>query len=124
MDPITEILLPKLEGVRQLGGYWKALCPAHEDREASMTIGRGTSQPVVIRCHAGCDSADILANIGLAWTDLCEPREENPQRGEWTPHGDAVAVLGDLSTDEGAAAVAQAAGSTDPVPAAHMELVA
>ena len=99
MDPITEILLPKLEGVRQLGGYWKALCPAHEDREASMTIGRGTSQPVVIRCHAGCDSADILAKIGLAWTDLCEPREENPQRGEWTPHGDAVAVYD--YTDEG-----------------------
>ena len=94
MDPITEILLPKLEGVRQYGGYWKARCPAHEDREASMTIGRGTSQPVVIRCHAGCDSEDILAKIGLAWSDLCEPREESHgrDRGEWTPHGDAIAV--------------------------------
>jgi 5S rRNA maturation endonuclease (ribonuclease M5) len=94
MDPITEILLPKLEGVRQYGGYWKARCPAHEDREASMTVGRGTSQPVVIRCHAGCDSENILAKIGLAWSDLCEPREESRgrDRGEWTPHGDAIAV--------------------------------
>jgi hypothetical protein len=94
MDPITDILLPRLEGAVQLGGYWKALCPAHEDRMPSMTIGRGTSQPIVIRCHAGCDSADILERIGLTWSDLCEPREEGAQRpgGEWTPHGEAVAV--------------------------------
>jgi 5S rRNA maturation endonuclease (ribonuclease M5) len=94
MDPITEILLPKLEGVVQLSGYWKALCPAHEDRTPSMTIGRGTSQPIVIRCHAGCDSADILAKLGLTWAELCEPREGRPAagHGEWTPFGEAIAV--------------------------------
>lgn len=97
MDPITEILLPKLEGVTQLGGYWKARCPAHEDRMPSMTIGRGTSQPIVIRCHAGCDSADILDRLGLTWADLCEPREEGTagarrDNGEWTPSGAAMAI--------------------------------
>lgn len=94
MDPITDILLPKLEGVVQLGGYWKALCPAHEDRMPSMTVGRGTSQPIVIRCHAGCDSADILGRVGLTWADLCGPRDEaaGRDRGEWTPHGEAIAV--------------------------------
>jgi 5S rRNA maturation endonuclease (ribonuclease M5) len=92
MDALTEVLLPKLEGVRQFGGYWKARCPAHEDREASMTIGRGTSHPVVIRCHAGCMPDDILAKIGLTWDDLCAPRDEQKPQGEWTPHGEAVAV--------------------------------
>ena len=102
MDALTEILLPRLDSVRQYGGYWKACCPAHEDREASMTIGRGTSQPIVIRCHAGCDSADILAKIGLTWAELCGPREETgaPGRAEWTPHGDATAVY-DYTDEDG-----------------------
>lgn len=100
MDALTEILLPKLEGVRQHGGYWMAQCPAHEDRQASLSIGRGTSQPIVIRCHAGCELTDILNQIGLTWTDLCAPREDRGPRGEWTPHGEAVAVY-DYTDEQG-----------------------
>ena len=109
MDPITEILLPKLEGVRQYGGYWKAPLPGargprpEHDRRAAALRSRSSSD-----CHAGCDSVDILAKVGLTWTDLCGPRDESRSalRGEWTPHGEAVAVY-DYTDEDGIAMLYQ-----------------
>ena len=76
MDPILrEILLPKLEGVRKSGGYVDGPLPGPRGPPGEPAIGRGTTQPVVLNCHAGCDPVDILAKIGLTWDDLCEPRE-------------------------------------------------
>jgi 5S rRNA maturation endonuclease (ribonuclease M5) len=93
VDLLREILLPKLEGIRKSGGSYMALCPAHDDSRASLSITEGKDQPVVLKCHAGCESVDILAKLGLTWEDLCNPRERQEQpRGEWTPHGEAVAV--------------------------------
>lgn len=101
MDVLREMLLPKLEGVRKQGGYWMARCPAHEDGKASLSISPGKEQPVVLKCHAGCDPVDILAALGLTWDTLCKPREEHPAgRGEWTPHGEAVAVY-DYADEDG-----------------------
>lgn len=92
-DPLREVLLPTLDGIRKSGGSWMAKCPAHEDGKASLSITEGRDQPVVLKCHAGCEPVDILAKLGLTWDDLCKPRERGPvNRGEWTPHGEAVAV--------------------------------
>lgn len=92
MDALREILLPKLEGVRMSAGSWMAKCPAHEDGKASLHIARGTSQPIVMTCHAGCERNVILDAVGLTWETLCAPRDERPVQGEWTPAGPAVAV--------------------------------
>lgn len=91
MDVLREVLLPKLDSVRMSGGSWMARCPAHDDGTASLSVSRGTDQPVLLNCHAGCDPKDILKALGLTWKTLCAPREA-PQAGEWTPYGDAVAV--------------------------------
>ena len=77
-----------------------ARCPAHDDNQASLSITEGKDQPVVLNCHAGCDPVDILAKLGLTWDDLCNPRERAPDRGEWTPHGEAVAVY-DYADEDG-----------------------
>jgi len=102
MDVLREVLLPKLEGVKFSGGSWMARCPAagHEDSRASLHISRGDSQPVVLKCHAGCDPADVLAGLGLTWETLCAPREEQRETGEWTPHGPAVAIY-DYTGEDG-----------------------
>jgi hypothetical protein len=89
-DPV-DLLLGKLEGVRSRGGYWMARCPAHEDREASLSVARGTEQPVVFKCHAGCDRDAILAAAGLDLADISNPRDER-EKGEWSPHGEVVAT--------------------------------
>lgn len=90
-DEALDLVLGKLDGVRQHGGYWMARCPAHEDSRASLSIARGTEQPVVLNCHAGCDSNLILDALGITVADVSRPREERGQ-GEWTPFGEAVAV--------------------------------
>ena len=66
-----QITLARLEGVRQTGkDQWESLCPAHEDRHASLSVGRGKDGRALLHCHAGCALADVLAAIGLKETDL------------------------------------------------------
>ena len=93
MDDALELVLSKLEGVRQHGGYWMARCPArdHEDREASLSVARGTEQPVVFKCHANCDRDAILDGLGLTLADISKPREQRDD-GRWTPFGEAIAI--------------------------------
>lgn len=92
MDVLHELVLPRLDGIRKQPSGYMARCPAHDDGKASLSVDRGKEQPVVFKCHAGCDRDDILAAIGLTWADVCKPRDEREERGEWTPRGQAVAV--------------------------------
>jgi hypothetical protein len=69
-----------------------ARCPAHEDKQASLSVARGTEQPVVFKCHAGCERDAILDGLGLTLADVSAPREKQPDQGEWTPRGTAVNV--------------------------------
>ena len=92
VDVLREILLPKLDGVKMSNGSWMAKCPAHEDGKPSLHISRGTTQPVVLTCHANCEQDAILAALGLTWETLCNPRLEREPEGEWTPNGPSVAI--------------------------------
>lgn len=57
-------VLSVLEGARSTGeGRWQACCPAHDDNKASLSIGRGDSQPIILFCHAGCAYKDIVAEL-------------------------------------------------------------
>lgn len=47
----------------------QCICPAHSDKEASLTITRGTDS-VLIHCHAGCKTEDVLQAAGLTMSDL------------------------------------------------------
>jgi 5S rRNA maturation endonuclease (ribonuclease M5) len=88
---ILQMVLGKLDGVKQERSYWKALCPAHADSEPSLDVMPGREQPVVLICRANCATDDVLSAIGLTMADICEPQAEKP-RGEWTPRGTATAV--------------------------------
>lgn len=90
-DEALDLVLGKLEGVHRQGGYWMARCPAHDDHKASLSVARGTEQPVVFKCHAGCDRDAILDGLGLGVADISKPREERSD-DEWTPRGPALAV--------------------------------
>lgn len=92
VDPLREIVLPKFESVRRSGSGFMVKCPAHEDRQASLSVALGREQPVVFHCHAGCKPEDIMKALGLTWDDLLKPRDRKRDEGEWTPAGPAVAV--------------------------------
>jgi hypothetical protein len=63
-----ELVLSKLTGVSADGR--SALCPAHDDRRRSLSIGTGKDGRVLIKCHAGCALGDILRALNLAFRDL------------------------------------------------------
>jgi hypothetical protein len=95
---VIDLVLGKLDRVQRLTNYWKALCPAHDDSEPSLNIMPGKDQPVVLICRANCATEDVLAAIGLTLADICQPKEQERPKGEWTPHGEATAVY--TYTDE------------------------
>ena len=68
-------------------------CPAHDDNVASLSVGPGTEQPVVFKCHAMCEAVDIIAAAGMSWAEVCEPLDRSlAPENEWTPRGPASHV--------------------------------
>jgi 5S rRNA maturation endonuclease (ribonuclease M5) len=52
-------------------GKAMAQCPAHDDQRASLSAGpRRDGKGIVVYCHAGCTTPDVLAALGLEMTDL------------------------------------------------------
>jgi 5S rRNA maturation endonuclease (ribonuclease M5) len=47
----------------------QAQCPAHEDRAPSLSV-TGIEGRVLVCCHAGCDTEDVLATLSMKMADL------------------------------------------------------
>jgi hypothetical protein len=75
----TAGVLNKLQRVRRAGAGWSALCPAHDDKRASLSVDNGADGRALIHCHAGCPPDAIIGALGLATTDLFE--EPTPKSG-------------------------------------------
>jgi hypothetical protein len=56
-------IIAKALGGRKAGGAWMACCPAHEDREPSLSITDAKGGKVLVRCHAGCDQRQVIAAL-------------------------------------------------------------
>jgi putative DNA primase/helicase len=48
---------------RRAGVAWIARCPAHDDREPSLSIADARDGKVLVHCHAGCDQRDVIAAL-------------------------------------------------------------
>ncbi|HEY8112485.1 MAG TPA: toprim domain-containing protein [Actinomycetes bacterium] len=55
-------------GSRRNGRDWQ--CPAHEDRQASLSVKEATDGRILLHCHAGCPSETVITRLGLGWADL------------------------------------------------------
>lgn len=63
--------LGRLNGVTSDGkGGWMACCPAHDDHNPSMHVNVGDDGRILVKCYAGCSTADIVAAMGLKVRDL------------------------------------------------------
>lgn len=58
-------VLGRLEGVRKSGDGWAARCPAHDDRNASLSVTEGDGGRVLLHCHAGCSFESIAEAVGM-----------------------------------------------------------
>jgi len=62
---------PSLEGsARSAGNGYVAVCPVHDDNEASLGITEGDDGRILLQCYAGCTTPDIVAEMGLRMSDL------------------------------------------------------
>lgn len=67
--------LSRLQGVTSDGkDGWMACCPAHDDHNPSMHVNEGADGRVLVKCYAGCSTADIVAAMGLQVKDLMPAR--------------------------------------------------
>lgn len=71
-----ETFLSHLKKVKGNGGQYTALCPAHDDQNASLCISSGTDGRILVKCQAGCRTENIVAAMGLAMNDLFSPKPE------------------------------------------------
>lgn len=57
-------VLARLEGVRRSAGYYIARCPAHDDRNPSLSICESESGKALLKCFAGCSFEAIRDALG------------------------------------------------------------
>src|SRR5215469_16820431 len=69
----VEDFLLRLQGVRRHRSGWMSLCPAHADKNPSLSI-RQVDGKILIHCHAGCSTQAILTALGIEARDLFEDR--------------------------------------------------
>jgi 5S rRNA maturation endonuclease (ribonuclease M5) len=69
-DVRVDRVLDRLRGVRRNADGWSALCPAHDDRNPSLSVGVGGEDRVLLHCHAGCEYTAIIEMLGLSPADL------------------------------------------------------
>ena len=81
-DVTADVLLSKLDGVRQTGAArWRARCPAHDGKNTQvLSISEGNDGTVLIKCFAGCPALAIVHAVGLELHHLF-PRVEWQQTG-------------------------------------------
>jgi hypothetical protein len=68
---ILEAILSRLQAVRRCGEGWIARCPAHQDRNPSLSI-RKSNGKILLHCFAGCTVDAVCAALGIAVRDLFE----------------------------------------------------
>lgn len=72
-----------IDGAKQHGEWWSGRCPAHDDKNPSLSWKDGEDgKPVIVKCHAGCSRNAILASLGM---------EDHPPRESLPPKKSSVA---------------------------------
>lgn len=61
MNRVNQIV--KALGGRRSGAGWIARCPAHQDRNPSLSICAGRNGQPLVHCHAGCTQGDVIAAL-------------------------------------------------------------
>ena len=89
---------------RRKGRGWLARCPSHDDDRPSLSIDESRDHRALLICRAGCETATVLAALGLRMGDLFPHRQptalngrkrgrQRPRKPSFTNANDAVAAL-------------------------------
>jgi hypothetical protein len=76
-------MLDQLQNVKQSGKGWVACCPAHEDRQPSLSITENGDGSVLLKCHAGCETTSIVTALGMKMADLFPTKPGQAKTSTW-----------------------------------------
>lgn len=79
VDHNLDVFLARLDGVKGRGSQWMARCPAHPDKTPSLSVRLGNDGRVLLHCHAGCATRDVLAALKLEPSDLFPTNGHRPE---------------------------------------------
>jgi hypothetical protein len=73
------LFLSNLQGVSPSAKGYAANCPAHGDRNPSLSIDQGSDGRILLHCHAGCSAQAVVGALGLSMSDLFPSRNGRTQ---------------------------------------------
>ena len=65
---------------------WMACCPAHADKNPSLSVSEGEGGRVLFKCFAGCPAESVAAALGYRMTELMGEKRESA-RTDTDGHG-------------------------------------
>jgi hypothetical protein len=84
--------LSRLNSPKKTGRGWQAHCPAHDDRQASLSVREGGDGRILLKCFAGCRAQEVVAALGLSLKDLFAERPARSRRRQEPPSGPPITV--------------------------------
>jgi hypothetical protein len=82
LDRFISALEARGQRVRKSGDGYVSRCPAHDDKEPSLSLKQG-DKGVVVKCHTGCAIEAILVPLGLEARDLFDEELAPPIGGDF-----------------------------------------
>lgn len=77
--PNLDLILNGLDKVRKSGSGWVACCPAHDDKNPSLSISEGRQGVVLVNCRSGCAQADVIQALRDRGLWGSAPRGDRPR---------------------------------------------
>jgi hypothetical protein len=102
MNTPFELVASRLQNVKRKEKTFTARCPAHPDRNNSLSVTEADEGQVLMKCFVGCDVSAIVAQIGLSMADLF-PKEKGG-RGVPSPQPRTAATVSPVTLAQYAAA--------------------
>ena len=90
--------LERLDNVKGSGKGWTARCPAHDDRNNSLSVAEGADS-LLLHCFAGCEVDDVVQALGLTMGDLFPTERKRSSQGNDTPAATPATVQHPPSKD-------------------------
>jgi DNA primase len=103
MAPSAADIAAALGGARKSGDSWMARCPAHNDRNPSLTLTERNGR-LLVHCFAGCEQSAVIAALKerALWPEAersatCNAAGAGKWRPEWGPYfsGKTVFIVPD-----------------------------
>ncbi|NLB81971.1 MAG: DUF927 domain-containing protein [Clostridiaceae bacterium] len=72
-------LLQRLHKVKGSDNQYSALCPVHDDKNASLSVSQADNGKILLKCQAGCSTEKIVSALRLTMSNLFPEKAYEPK---------------------------------------------